>query len=100
MDLRCYALASHRDDGKISLQLPDLSGWEHTWDIESLPWDMVIPARIGEDQPPLLEPRLLDTIMTRVLPPSVTLPQFQRAKASAAAFLYLYMVLRQEGKPK
>ncbi|KIM33447.1 hypothetical protein M408DRAFT_326161 [Serendipita vermifera MAFF 305830] len=100
VDLRCYALASHRDDGKVSLHLPDLNNWRHAWDIESLPWDAVTPTRVGEDHGPILDARLMDAIDTRALPDTVNLPQFLRAKAAVTAFLYIYMILRQDGKPK
>ncbi|KAG8801331.1 cystathionine beta-lyase, partial [Serendipita sp. 399] len=100
VDLRCYALASHRDDGEISLHLPDLNNWEHSWQIESLPWDAVTPMRAGEDHGPLLDPRLMDAITTRALPSNVNLPEYIRAKAAVTAFLYIYMILRQDGKPK
>ena len=100
VDLRCYALASHRDDGKVSLHLPDLNGWKHAWDIESLPWDAVTPTRVGEDHGPILDARLMDAIDSRALPETVNLPQFLRAKAAVTAFLYIYMIVRQDGKPK
>jgi hypothetical protein len=100
VDLRCYALASHRDDGKVSLHLPDLNDWKHSWDIEALPWNAVTPTRVGEDHGPLLDSRLMDAIDTLALPESVHLPQYLRAKAAVTAFLYIYMILRQDGKPK
>jgi hypothetical protein len=100
VDLRCYALASHRDDNKVSLHLPDLNDWKHSWEIESLPWDAVTPTRVGEDHGAILDARLMDAIDTRALPESVRLPQYLRAKAAVTAFLYIYMILRQDGKPK
>jgi len=42
----------------------------------------------------------MDAITTHALPESVGMPQFIRAKAAVTAFLYLYMILRQDGKPK
>ncbi|CAG8614804.1 496_t:CDS:2, partial [Acaulospora colombiana] len=99
VDLRCYALASHRDDGEISLHLPDLNDWYHSWKIDSLPWEAVTPTRVGEDHGPLLDQRLMDAI-TKALPSSVNEPDYIRAKAAVTAFLYLYMILRQDGKPK
>lgn len=56
--------------------------------------------RIGEEHGPYLDPRLMDAIATQALPDTVELPQFVRAKAAVTAFLYLYMSLRQDGKPK
>ena len=38
--LRCYASVSPREDGKISLDLPDLEVI-HTWSINDLPWSAV-----------------------------------------------------------
>jgi mevalonate kinase len=100
VDLRCYALASHRDDGEISLHLPDLNDWYHSWKIETLPWEAVTPTRVGEDHGPLLDQRLMDAITNKALPNSVNEPEYLRAKAAVTAFLYLYMILRQDGKPK
>jgi hypothetical protein len=87
-------------DGKVSLHLPDLNDWAHSWEIESLPWDAVTPLRNGEDHGTILDPRLMDAIAMRALPSSVELPDYIRAKAACTAFLYLYMSIRQEGKPK
>ena len=91
VDLRCYGLTTQRSDNKISLNLPDLDQWSHTWDIDALPWDAVTPIRVGEDHPPLLDPRLVDAITSKALPESV---EYNRAKSSAISFLYLYMSLR------
>ena len=91
VDLRCYGLATQRSDNKISLNLPDLDQWSHTWDIDALPWDAVTPIQVGEDHPPLLDPRLVDAITSKALPESV---EYNRAKSSAISFLYLYMSLR------
>jgi hypothetical protein len=91
VDLRCYGLATQRSDNKISLNLPDLDQWSHSWDIDALPWDAVTPVQVGEDHPPLLDPRLIDAITSKALPESV---EYNRAKSSAISFLYLYMSLR------
>jgi mevalonate kinase len=55
---------------------------------------MVTPIQVGEDHPPLLDPRLIDAITSRALPESVDTPKHSRAKSSAISFLYLYMTLR------
>ena len=94
VDLRCYGLVAQRSDDKISLNLPDLDQWSHTWNIDALPWDAVTPIQVGEDHPPLLDPRLIDAITLKALPESVDTPKYNRAKSSAISFLYLYMSLR------
>ena len=94
VDLRCYGLVTQRSDNRISLNLPDLDQWSHTWDIDTLPWDAVTPIQVGEDHPPLLDPRLIDAITLRALPESVETLKYNRAKSSAISFLYLYMSLR------
>lgn len=92
--LRCYGLVAQRSDNRISLNLPDLDQWSHTWDIDALPWDAVTPIQVGEDHPPLLDTRLIDAITSRALPESVETLKYNRAKSSAISFLYLYMSLR------
>ena len=94
VNLRCYGRATQRSDNKISLNLPDLDQWSHTWDIDALPWDAVTPIQVGEDHPPLLDPRLIDAITLKALPESLDTPRYNRAKSSAISFLYLYMCLR------
>lgn len=100
VDLRCYALASHRNDNRISLHLPDLNDWQHEWNIDSLPWSAVTPTRIGEDHGPYLDQRLMDAIAREALPESVNEEKYLRAKAAVTAFLYLYMCLSMDGGPK
>ncbi|KDQ19224.1 hypothetical protein BOTBODRAFT_126004 [Botryobasidium botryosum FD-172 SS1] len=96
VDLRCYGLTSPRHDGKLSLKLPDLHNFEHTWDIKTdLPWDAVTPVLPGDVHPPTLDQKLVDAITHRALPPAARLENAQ-SRAATIAFLYLYMVLTHE----
>lgn len=96
VDLRCYGLVSPRNDGKISLNLPDVENFSHTWDIQNdLPWESVTPVRRGDVHPSSLDEKLMGAIITRTLPDMV-LPESSRARAAAIAFLYLYMTLADD----
>ncbi|EJD49638.1 cystathionine beta-l [Auricularia subglabra TFB-10046 SS5] len=99
VDLRCYGLTSPRHDGKLSLNLPDVGGFYHEWELESLPWDAVTRIRIGEVHPAALDLRLVDAIMARGLPPHLAQPENRRIREAVIAFLYLYMSL-QHGDDK
>ncbi|KAG8923460.1 cystathionine beta-lyase [Tulasnella sp. 408] len=92
VDLRCYATSSGRDDGKISLNLPDLN-FNNTWNVEDLPWDAVnTSVAPGEPHPPELEPGLVEAITARALP---VVDEWKPAgyKPAVIAFLYIYMTI-------
>ena len=94
MDLRCYGHLSTRRDRRLSLQLPDLDSFDHTWDIEAdLPWSALTPLQPGEAHPDQLDPTLVQAISKLPLP----LGADPRASQSCVAFLYLYMSLVGEG---
>jgi hypothetical protein len=94
VDLRCYALTSPRHGNRISLHLPDLGNFEHSWDIEhDLPWDALSPLPIGEPHGPTLDPVLVDAITQRCLNFKIAENGDQRPRGSVIAFLYLYMNL-------
>ncbi|KAF9507142.1 hypothetical protein BS47DRAFT_1373957 [Hydnum rufescens UP504] len=90
VDLRCYGLVTPRSDGKLTLSLPDLDGFEHTWDVkQGLPWDSASSIPLNALHPEVLDLRLVEAITQRGLPPSGSYDP--RAKAACIAFLYIYM---------
>lgn len=96
VDLRCYALVSLRTDGMISLNIPDVENFSHTWNVQTdLPWDSVMPVRRGDAHGPSLDQRLMDAIISKSLPASV-LDERSRARAATIAFLYIYMTLADD----
>jgi hypothetical protein len=101
VDLRCYGLVSPRNDGKLSLSLPDIpGGFYNEWDLETgLPWDSVTRISVGDVHPAVLDARLVDAITHRALSPELSTPELRRARESVIAFLYLYMSM-QHGDEK
>ncbi|KAJ1021663.1 hypothetical protein NDA16_003799 [Ustilago loliicola] len=91
--LRCYASVSPREDGKISLDLPDL-GVVHTWNISELPWSAV-PKSIqrGGAVPDSLDTGLVKSIEKVV---GDTVNESERSHAASIAFLVLYMCIAGE----
>lgn len=95
VDLRCYGLTSPRHDGKLSVHLTDIGDYRHEWDVDDLPWDAVTPIPPGEPHPDQLDPRLMEAISARALPPADEMPR--QTHGSLVAFLYLYMTLAHGG---
>nr|VWO95875.1 Mannose-6-phosphate isomerase (EC (Phosphohexomutase) (Phosphomannose isomerase) (PMI) [Ganoderma boninense] len=93
LDLRCYGLTSPRYDGKVSVHFADIGDYKHEWDIEDLPWDVVVPIPKGSDHPDALDQRVVDAIKARALPPDMS----PKSQAAAVAFLYLYMMMTYGG---
>ena len=92
VDLRCYGHALLRNDGKLSLKLPDLDKFEHVWDVElDLPWDAAIRVTPGTQPPEVLDQALMDAISLKTIPTSAG--KDERIVAPCVAFLYLYMSL-------
>ncbi|CDU22517.1 related to cystathionine beta-lyase [Sporisorium scitamineum] len=88
--LRCYASVTPREDGKISLDLPDL-GVVHTWSVSELPWSAV-PQSIqgGGAVPDSLDKGLVSAIEKVV---GDTVNETERSHAASIAFLVLYMCI-------
>jgi hypothetical protein len=95
VDLRCYGLTTPRHDGKLSIQLTDIGGFSHVWDIDKLPWDSASSVGLGEEHPESIDQNLIDAI-TKVLPEEAA--NSPHAKTASTAFLYLYMVLAHGGE--
>lgn len=93
--LRCYSLVEPRHDGKIHLELPDLSV-SHTWSISDLPWDAASTGLVIDEAHPELDAKLLRRIVQTV-EHHAGLTESDRSHASCVAFLYIYMVIL--GKP-
>lgn len=91
MDLRCYGLATPRDDGKVSVHLQDLDHSYHEWNIDSLPWDSVSPVPPGQEHPEELDQRLMGALNEVVM--SGIDEQLKSVRGAVLAFLYLYMIL-------
>ncbi|SJX65550.1 related to cystathionine beta-lyase [Sporisorium reilianum f. sp. reilianum] len=88
--LRCYASVSPREDGKISLDLPDL-GVVHTWSIDELPWSAVPKSiQAGGAVPDSLDKNLVSAIEKVV---GDTVNESERSHAASIAFLVLYMCI-------
>lgn len=90
VDLRCYGLATPRNDGKVSVHFTDIDNFYHEWDIDSLPWEAVTPIPTGEDHPDVLNQLLMDAIAAG---PLGSFDEEPKAKAAALAFLYMYLAL-------
>jgi hypothetical protein len=92
VDLRCYSHVLLRNDGKLSLKLPDLDKFEHTWDIEGdLPWDVATQVAPVTQHSEVLDQALIDAISLRAIPTPAG--KDKRIVVSCIAFLYLYMSL-------
>ncbi|CAL1716803.1 unnamed protein product [Somion occarium] len=98
VDLRCYGLASPRNDGKISVHLCNIGDLYYEWDVNDLPWDAAVPILPGGTHPDNLDQRLLNAIGRRALPTPDRLPP--KSHSAAVAFLYLYMTLTHGGLNK
>jgi len=91
VDLRCYGLTSPRNDGKVSVHLTSIGDYTQEWDIDKLPWDVANPVRLGDKHPETLDQRLIDAIISKVLPPADQMPP--KSHGAALSFLYLYMTI-------
>ncbi|PWN48058.1 cystathionine beta-l [Violaceomyces palustris] len=92
--LRCFAHVSDREDGKLSLGLPDL-GVEHVWKLDDLPWDVVPEKlRIGAEAE-LGAHEELDQGLIAAIEKCVgdVVNETDRSHAGSVAFLYLYMCI-------
>ncbi|KAF7375185.1 Cystathionine beta-lyase [Mycena sanguinolenta] len=96
VDLRCYGLATPRHDGKVSVHFTDIDNFYREWDINTLPWDAVIPLAAGEDHPDVLDQNLLDAISNG---PLQSLGEQPKAKTASLAFLYMYLILGYSKRP-
>ncbi|KAJ7242803.1 cystathionine beta-lyase [Mycena haematopus] len=94
VDLRCYGLATPRNDGKVSVHFADIDNLYHEWDINALPWDAVTPIAAGEEHPDVLDEHLLGAISTGPLQ-----SLGDKAKTAALAFLYMYLILGYSKRP-
>jgi mevalonate kinase len=91
VDLRCYGLATPRNDGKLSVHFADIDNFYREWDIESLPWDAVTPIAAGQEHPDVLDQVLMDAI---VAGPLKDIDETAKhAKTAGLAFLYMYLML-------
>ncbi|TKY88146.1 hypothetical protein EX895_002856 [Sporisorium graminicola] len=88
--LRCYASVSPREDGKISLDLPDL-GVVHTWSIDELPWSAVPESIQGGGAVPDSLDQVLVSAIEKVVGDTVN--ESERSHAASIAFLVLYMCI-------
>ncbi|KAI3613759.1 cystathionine beta-lyase [Moniliophthora roreri] len=95
VDLRCYGLTTPRHDGKISVHFHDIANFYHEWDIDTLPWGMVIPLAVNEDHPEVLDQLLIDSLYDGPLKDI----ESSQAKGAALTVLYLYMKLTTNHKP-
>ncbi len=91
MDLRCYGLATLRNDRKLSIHLQDLDDFYYEWDVESLPWNAVTPIAPGEEHPEELDQRLVEALSEKALH-GIKADQ-KAARGASLVFLYLYMIL-------
>ncbi|KJA26368.1 hypothetical protein HYPSUDRAFT_36678 [Hypholoma sublateritium FD-334 SS-4] len=91
VDLRCYGLATLRNDRKLSIHLQDLDDFYYEWDVESLPWNAVTPIAPGEEHPEELDQRLVEALSEKALH-EIKADQ-KAARGASLVFLYLYMIL-------
>jgi hypothetical protein len=96
VDLRCYGLATPRNDEKVSVHFTDIDNFYHEWDLAALPWDAVTPVPAGDEHPEQLDQKLIDAISAG---PLKGIGENKRsAQAASLAFLYLYLVLASGGE--
>ncbi|KAJ3995081.1 Cys/Met metabolism PLP-dependent enzyme-domain-containing protein [Lentinula boryana] len=91
VDLRCYGLATPRNDGKLSARFNDIDNFQAEWDIESLPWDASAPLGQTERHPEDLDLQLIEAIQAGPLKELGS--DKSQARNAALAFLYLYIKL-------
>ncbi|CAK5274208.1 unnamed protein product [Mycena citricolor] len=88
VDLRCFGLATPRNDGKVSVHFTDIDNFYHEWDVNSLPWDAVKPVQEHGDA---LDQALLDAISAGPLQ-DIELST-KHSRSASQAFLYLYLTI-------
>lgn len=96
VDLRCYGLATPRNDGKLSVHFNDIEDFYHEWDLDTLPWDDVTPVPAGSEHPEVLDQKLIDAISAGPLKGIDA--NRKSAKAASLAFLYMYLILAKDGE--
>ncbi|KAF7317004.1 Cystathionine beta-lyase [Mycena chlorophos] len=94
VDLRCYGLATPRNDSKVSVHFSDIDNFYREWDIEKLPWSAGTPLAAGEDHPDALDQVLMDAINAEALSDISG-----HARHASLAFLYCYIQLGRDRKP-
>ncbi|KAJ3756327.1 Cys/Met metabolism PLP-dependent enzyme-domain-containing protein [Lentinula raphanica] len=97
VDLRCYGLATPRNDGKLSTRFIDIDNFEAEWDIDSLPWSASAPLGHNERHPEDLDSHLIEAIQTGPLGNLDT--DKSQARNAALAFLYMYIKLANVHRP-
>ncbi|KAJ3828466.1 Cys/Met metabolism PLP-dependent enzyme-domain-containing protein [Lentinula raphanica] len=97
VDLRCYGLATPRNDGKLSTRFIDIDNFEAEWDIDSLPWGASAPLGHNERHPEDLDSHLIEAIQTGPLGNLDT--DKSQARNAALAFLYMYIKLANVHRP-
>ncbi|KAJ7220502.1 cystathionine beta-lyase [Mycena pura] len=97
VDLRCYGLATPRNDGKLSVHLADIDNFYHEWDIAALPWNAGTRIAAGEEHPDVLDQALMDAISAG--PMGNIDDTAKHAKTASLAFLYMYIQLGRDRLP-
>jgi mevalonate kinase len=97
ISLRSYLLISTLPESSrtVTLEFPDI-GLDHTWDIDSLPWDAFSnPSRHYYDRVTSLEPHLVEAMQPHIANVSPTLPPEKRKihQNASSSFLYVYLSL-------
>lgn len=73
------------------MHFADIDNFYHEWEIDSLPWDVVVPVAVGEEHPEVLDQKLVDAIHDG---PLRELGEDRKhARAASVAFLYMYLML-------
>lgn len=98
LSLRCYLLVTPlpKTAHKLTLRFPDI-GLDHSWDIELLPWDMFSAPGKKKYYFDTVE-RLDNQLMNEIKPLIADIPG-KVLQTSAAAFLYLYLMLGSKHAP-
>ncbi|KAF3920625.1 hypothetical protein ABW21_db0204025 [Orbilia brochopaga] len=97
LSLRSYLHVHHlsRDIRTVTLHFADIN-LNHTWDIESLPWDFFnspSKKRLHFDTANSLDPDLLEALETHLSPID------NKYRTAATAFLYIYLCLGSKHSP-
>ncbi|KAK6334156.1 Mevalonate kinase [Orbilia brochopaga] len=97
LSLRSYLHVQHlpRDNRTVTLHFADIK-LNHTWDIESLPWDFFnspSKKRLHFDTVSSLDPDLLEALEPYLSPID------NKYRAAATAFLYIYLCLGSKHSP-
>ena len=78
----------------MSVHFVDVDDFRFEWRLEDLPWGLTNGITPGELHADTLDQTLIDGILERSIPDTVS----PKARVASLAFLYLYMILTHGGE--